>query len=81
MTISPRRALGFALATLVAGCGTGSADPADTQVVADGAQAMMATTQSTYLGSLAFQGVSGDRSRSRSGGAAQLAAATRSQGA
>jgi hypothetical protein len=56
MTSALRSVLGFALATLAAGCGV-AADPTELQVAADGVQATSASSQSISLTNVVFDGV------------------------
>jgi hypothetical protein len=75
MTISSRRSLGFALAILAAGCGSSTLDATEKQMVEDGSQAMMATSQSISLASLVFDAVN-MAAADPAVAAGQLAAAT-----
>jgi hypothetical protein len=59
MNITSRILAGFALTALVAGCGNGgeATDAAEEQLATDGTEAMSASSQSTNLASVVFEGV------------------------
>jgi hypothetical protein len=58
MNIAKRTVLGFSLTAAVAACNSAPIDPAEEQIAADGNQGMMASTQSTALAEVVFEGVS-----------------------
>jgi hypothetical protein len=58
MTDAMRALLAFPLTAVLAGCTSGPIDPTEEQIAADGTEGMAASTQSTSLADVVFDGVS-----------------------